>query len=121
MERKRILVVDDDELFRGALKHHLQRNGFRVFSAKNGQEALDILNAVSLHLCIFDYMLPCTTGAQLCMTAKSLIPNLKVILYSGSIDPRDALAGKVSGADSFLLKTGKIAQLNITIERLLSK
>lgn len=66
MEKNSILIVDDDKDIVRFVHVNLMQEGFKVFSAHNGEEALEIINNNSIQLAILDIMMPQMDGIELC-------------------------------------------------------
>lgn len=79
----RILLIDDDVDFRTMLRRTLQRAGYEVAEAGNGQEALKQLNESSVDLVLTDIIMPDMEGVEIVMHLKRTRPELKVIVMSG--------------------------------------
>ena len=62
-----ILVCDDDKEIAGAIEIYLRNEGYKVFKAYNGEEALEIVRSENLHLIIMDVMMPKMDGIQATM------------------------------------------------------
>ncbi|MET0389364.1 MAG: PAS domain S-box protein [Polyangiales bacterium] len=110
----RILVVDDVSSIRTMLETQLREAGYRVFAAATVATAAQILAAQPIDLLLTDGILPDGSGVALARSARSVRPNLKVILASGSIDAE-------SGFDAILLKPFDSAQLLRTVAAVLDE
>ncbi len=102
-----VLLVEDDDMFRGLLRQVLEKQGYQVVAAENPAKALDLaaVHGDSVQLLLSDIVMPGGTGADLAYTLGSQNPALKVILMSGYTD--DALASRdadMTIADAFLEK-----------------
>lgn len=102
MERKCILVVDDEEKLRAAIRRILNVCGFTVFEAADAIEALDHdLDVVDL--VVTDYSMPGRTGLELARDIKLTHPDLPIILYTANgtsdFSPADALLSKPVTSD----------------------
>jgi DNA-binding NtrC family response regulator len=95
---RRILIIDDDHHILLMIKKMLERAGFEVDLASNGNEGLDIIKKVSVDLVITDIIMPEKEGLETIREMKRLCPDMKIIAMSGG--------GKVS-ADNYL-NTAKI-------------
>lgn len=107
----RILVVDDQELFQGALKSALQREGFEVSSASNVKEALTVIAVEDFVAVITDLNMPGGNGLEILQYVKKHRPSLPVILMTGFADLREAYEAGEKGADGFLAKPFKREEL----------
>ena len=102
-EKKKILLVDDDEDLRFITKLILERNGFIIIEASDGEEALK-LYSYEISLVITDFKMPIMNGLELLIEIKKNNPDAKVVLISGYTDleiPSDVkfLSKPVSRAD----------------------
>ena len=71
MAGKRVLVVDDDEKIVELVKMYLNRDGYRVFTAFNGIDALDLARKNRPDLIVLDLMLPGMDGLEVCRTIRT--------------------------------------------------
>lgn len=101
--KKTILVVEDDEFFREALVHLLQKNRYDTLSANNGRIAKDILMTQSVDLILSDIQMPYLTGPELLewLNERSLIP---CVLMTGFSNLLETLSAHELGAKGFLNK-----------------
>jgi PAS domain S-box-containing protein len=84
-----VLLVEDEEMVRKLAYTVLQRNGYKVLEASNGDEALDVVqgrNGNPIHLVVTDVVMPGMSGRQLADRLVSLQPELKVLYMSGYTD-----------------------------------
>jgi two-component system response regulator RegX3 len=105
-----ILVVDDEESYRDALSVALEREGFRVALAADGQEALDQYEATRPSLVLLDVMLPRISGVDVCreLRSRSRVPIIMVTARSAEID---AVVGLEVGADDYVSKPFRLREL----------
>ena len=66
-EKRKLLVADDEEMIREAVASYLESQGYQVFRAENGEEALNILKREPISLVILDLMLPDLPGEEVCV------------------------------------------------------
>ena len=101
-----ILVVEDESSLRKLMKTALEKNGYRVFEAKDGAEGLSICrnNLAHIDLVVTDLAMPQLTGVQLKEKVVELRSNMKFLLISGY--PEEALGGpaQISSVGDFLEK-----------------
>lgn len=101
----RVLLVDDDEKILRILKLQLQHNQFEVFTAEDGNKALEIfVNEQNIPLILLDIMLPGIDGIALCKKFKAINPAVKVIIVSAKDQSKDVVQGLNSGADDYIRK-----------------
>ena len=105
-----ILVVDDEQSYRDALAVALQREGFRVEVAADGQEAIDQFDSTSPALVLLDVMLPRISGVDVCrdLRSRSRVPIIMVTARSNEID---AVVGLEVGADDYVSKPFRLREL----------
>ena len=105
-----ILVVDDEASYRDALSVALEREGFRVALAADGQEALDQFEATQPALVLLDVMLPRISGVDVCrdIRSRSRVPIIMVTARSAEID---AVVGLEVGADDYVSKPFRLREL----------
>lgn len=111
LQRKRILVVEDDPVFRAILREILSDKfaGFDVLEAGSGSEALRATEKHAPILVFIDIGLPDLNGLQLTETIKSLHPTVGVVVVTNHDTPEYRAAADESGADGFLSKNSSIA------------
>ena len=93
-----ILVCDDEKDIVSALKIYLSAEGYRVFEAYNGRNALDIVNKEDIHLVLLDIMMPEMDGIT-AITKIREISNVPVILLTAKSEDTDKILGLNIGAD----------------------
>ena len=105
-----ILVVDDEQSYRDALRVALEREGFRVEVAVDGPDALARFDAVRPGLVLLDVMLPRISGVDVCrqIRAKSQVPIIMVTARNAEID---AVVGLEVGADDYVTKPFRLREL----------
>lgn len=115
-----VLVVDDEEQIRRALRTILEARDYRVLTAASGQEALERLLDVTPELIILDVMLPDMDGVELCERIRSWleVPVLMLSVRSGETDKIGALD---SGADDYLTKPFSAGELVARVGALLRR
>lgn len=98
---KSALVAEDADGIRRLIKSLLVRDGFEVFEARNGSEAIDLLRTKELDLALVDLMMPGTSGYRVIEVARAERPNLPVIVVTaagevgiGVLDPSIAVIRK---------------------------
>lgn len=106
MDKKRILVVDDEKDLVEMLTIRLEANDYEVFVAYDGQEGLDKARALKPDLIILDLMLPKLDGYKVCRMLKfdEKYKQIPIILFSARAQESDVRLGKEVGADDYLTK-----------------
>ena len=80
--KKRVLVVEDDNLFLWTLNCFLQKEGYDVFSVANGESAIDVVKEQPFDIVISDFHLPGLNGTDLLRKVRAFQPDAKTILIS---------------------------------------
>lgn len=106
MEKKKILLVDDEPQSVEMLKTRLEASGYEVISALCGKEALEILQNNKPNLILLDIILPDINGFQVCKIIKSneATKDIKVIVCTNKLEEVHAVDARDSGADEFIEK-----------------
>jgi two-component system chemotaxis response regulator CheY len=123
MELGRILVAEDSDTVRDSLGRELTRAGFKVSTAVDGREALDLARATAFDAVCTDIMMPNMDGYQLIRALRALPEYRSVpIVVLSSKDARiDSLRGLDAGADAYLSKPADPGQLIRELSALLAK
>ena len=98
-----ILVCDDERDIVSALNIYLTSEGYRVFSAYNGKEALQIIQKEDVHLILLDVMMPEMDGITAMVEIRRL-SNVPVILLTAKSEDNDKILGLNIGADDYITK-----------------
>ena len=98
-----ILVCDDDREIAGAIEIYLRNEGYNVFKAFDGVQALDIARRQELHLIIMDVMMPKMDGVQATMKIREE-KNIPIIMLSAKSEDYDKITGLNVGADDYVTK-----------------
>lgn len=119
IEKKRILVVDDDQSFRLLIGKHLKKEGYNVTFAENGINALQILKEESFDVIISDQQMPEMDGIELLSKINNLYPDIPFIMLTAFGDIKKAVSAVKLGAYDYLEKPYRIEDLLTTINRAL--
>ena len=98
-----ILVCDDDKEIAGAIEIYLRNEGYTVFKAYDGVEALNFARNQQLHLIIMDVMMPKMDGVQATMKIREE-KNIPIIMLSAKSEDYDKITGLNVGADDYITK-----------------
>ena len=98
-----ILVCDDDREIAGAIEIYLRNEGYTVFKAFDGVEALQVVRSQPLHLIIMDVMMPKMDGVQATMKIREE-KNIPIIMLSAKSEDYDKITGLNVGADDYVTK-----------------
>lgn len=118
--RKRVLIIDDDPALRRLLQFGLDRAGYEVATAEQGEQGITALEAKPADLVVIDLMMPVLDGLRflrwLRQEAKADVPALVFTSYDKNNTQDEALA---LGASEFLVKPVKLPELLGRVKRLL--
>ncbi len=120
MPGKKILVVEDDNKLRDTIDDYLTSNGFVVFTADCGEDALDLFFREKPHLVLLDGMLPDIDGFEVLRKIRET-SKTPVIILSARETEEYQLAGFRAGADNYLVKPFLLSVLKEHINSLLSR
>lgn len=115
-----ILVVDDDKNIRYALKRMFEDKGLGVITAKNGKEALDILDKEIPDLVVMDIMMPGMNGLQVLKEMRENYPKLLVIIMTAFGTTDTAIEAMRLGAYEYILKPFDVQKMWELVEKALS-
>ncbi|KON88237.1 heme transporter CcmC [Sporosarcina globispora] len=115
-----ILIADDDIHVLNLIDIHLTEQGYKVFKAYNGIEALEILNKELCSLAVVDVMMPFMDGYTLTKEIRNLF-NIPVILLTAKNQIEDKERGFHAGTDDYLVKPFEPKELSFRIKALLRR
>jgi DNA-binding response OmpR family regulator len=115
-----ILLVDDEDSVQQLLAYPLEREGFRVLQARDGEEALQRFAAEHVDLVVLDLMLPKLDGLEVCkrLRAESEVP---IIMLTARDDELDKVVGLELGADDYITKPFSIREFRSRVRALLRR
>jgi phosphoserine phosphatase RsbU/P len=101
----KILIAEDDPIFRQLLQKKLEVWGYKVRVAINGKEAWDILHAENIRFLLADWMMPVMDGIELCRSARSVSGRyVYIILLTAKDQTEHTVMGLDAGADDYMKK-----------------
>jgi DNA-binding response OmpR family regulator len=115
-----ILLVDDEEAVQKLLTYPLEREGFRVMQARDGEEALQRFGTERIDLVVLDLMLPKLDGLEVCrrLRIQSTVP---IIMLTARDDELDKVVGLELGADDYITKPFSIREFRSRVRALLRR
>ena len=121
--KKTILVVEDDKSLLPMITYNIEKNGFQVKSATNGEDALLLIKEEIPSLAIFDWMIPEPNGLELCkiLRRKQETSNLPIIMLTAKEEEEDRIRGLEYGADDYISKPFSPAELIARIKALIRR
>jgi two-component system phosphate regulon response regulator PhoB len=119
----RVLVVEDEAPLATLLRYNLEKQGFRVDEAADGQEALTRIGEEAPDLVLLDWMLPTLSGIEVCrqIRRRPETRDLPVIMLTARADDQDAVRGLNTGADDYITKPFNMDSLFARIRALLRR
>jgi DNA-binding response OmpR family regulator len=115
-----ILLVDDEEAVQKLLSYPLERDGYRVVQARDGEQALERFAEEAVDLVVLDLMLPRLDGLEVCkrLRARSTVP---IIMLTARDDELDKVLGLELGADDYITKPFSIREFRSRVRALLRR
>jgi DNA-binding response OmpR family regulator len=119
----KILIADDEPNIIAALEFLLQRNGYEVHVARNGEEALKLVEATHPDLVLLDVMMPVKSGYDVCkrIRERSDLRHIKIIMLSAKGRDAEVSKGLSMGADVYVTKPFSTRELMDKIMGLLDQ
>lgn len=117
---KQVLVVDDEAMIRESVSAYIAKQGYHVFTAETGGEALEIFQREPILFVILDLMLPDISGEAVCQAIRrqSRVP---IIMLTAKTQEDDVLSGLRMGADDYVTKPFSVKQLYARMEAVLRR
>ena len=115
MKMYNILVCDDEKDIVSALKIYLTADGYQVFEAYNGREALEVLKSQEIHLVLMDIMMPVMDGISAMVKIRE-VSNVPVILLTAKSEDTDKVLGLTVGADDYVTKPINTVELQARVK-----
>ncbi len=116
-----ILFVDDDSAIRALVEAYLSREGYKIFLAENGIEALKLLKKKNFDIVFTDFKMPEIDGLELLSRIKEYRPEIEVIIATGHGTMAAAVKAMKIGSYDFLQKPFKLELLKIIINRIIDE
>ena len=118
--KTRLLLVEDDERIRAAMRMALEREGHRVAEAASGEEAMRVFAREPADVVLVDLMLPGIDGFEVCRTLRRS-SDVPIIVVTARADSHDVVAGLEAGADDYLTKPFVPKELSARIRAVLRR
>ena len=118
---KKVLIADDEPNIVTALEFLLQRNGYEVLVARNGEEALKLVEDCNPDLVLLDVMMPVRSGYEVCTRIRERADwrHIKIIMLSAKGRDAEINKGLSIGADHYITKPFSTQELLAKIDALL--
>lgn len=122
-EEQNVLVVDDNQDVRDLVVHFLSSDGFHVFSASNGDEALAILKSNPINLVLLDVMMPGKSGLEVLKEIRTgsnkSIHNIPVMMITAKSSTDDIDVALATGATSYVVKPFRATTIREKVHKML--
>ena len=119
--RQRVLVVDDDKAVRESLRRSLEYNGYDVVLASDGAEALATIGTARPDVVVMDVMMPRLGGLETTRALRAAGHDLPVLVLTARDAVGDRVEGLDAGADDYLTKPFRLAELQARLRALLRR
>ena len=118
-----VLVVEDDAAIATMLRYNLEKHGYRVEEAVDGQEAITRIAETQPDLVLLDWMLPVMSGIEVCrqIRRRPETRDLPVIMVTARAEDQDSVRGLNTGADDYITKPFSIEALLARVRALLRR
>lgn len=116
---RKVLIMEDESSIRSFVVINLERAGFDVIEAENGQEALDKLREnPDVGVAILDIMVPGIDGHEVCRRIRASNKRMGIIMLTAKTQEMDKVTGLMNGADDYVTKPFSPAELTARIDAL---
>lgn len=116
----KILVVDDEQNIVNVVRAYLEREGFDVITAMDGEKALEIYGDEVIHLIVLDLMLPKLSGEEVCRKIRTT-SSMPIIMLTAKAEEDEKIEGISIGADDYLTKPFSVRELVVRVRALLRR
>ena len=112
-----ILIVEDEEAIVTMLRYNLEKEGYRVYTTDDGEEALTMVKEHRPDVIVLDWMLPSMSGIEVCESIRrnNETKGIPVIMLSARGEEGDRIQGLDAGADDYMVKPFSPSELNARI------
>lgn len=123
MNKQTILIIEDERSLVDVLKYNLEKEGFEVIAATDGQDGLRRAERATPDLIVLDLMLPVLDGLQVCRQLRSdpRTQHIRILMLTARSEEVDEIVGFNMGADDYVTKPFKIKPLIHRIKALLRR
>ena len=118
-----VLVVEDEDALSALLQYNLDKEGYAVTVAGDGEEALVLIDEQLPDLIVLDWMLPKVSGVEVCrrLRARPETRNLPIIMLTARGEESDRIRGLDTGADDYVIKPFSMSELAARIRAVLRR
>ena len=118
-----VLLVEDEKSITTLIKYNLEKEGFKVYCSETGEDALKIIKEKTPDLVILDWMLPDTSGIDVCRQIKidKKLKNIPALILTAKGEPDDKIKGLEVGADDYVTKPFNNKELLLRVKSLIKR
>src|ERR1700761_4775118 len=118
-----VLVVEDEDALSALLQYNLDKEGYRVTLAADGEEALMMIDERPPDLVVLDWMLPKVSGVEVCrrLRARPETRNLPIVMLTARTEESDRVRGLDTGADDYVIKPFLMSELAARVRAVLRR
>ena len=118
-----ILVVEDEDALSTLLQYNLEKEGYEVVVACDGEEALTVVSERLPDLIVLDWMLPKVSGIEVCrrLRQRTESRNVPIIMLTARGEETDRIRGLDTGADDYIIKPFAMSELSARIRAVLRR
>ena len=120
MPERTVLVVEDEETLQAALEYNLAKEGYRVITASQGEEAVEVARRVRPNLVLLDIMLPNLDGLEVCRILRREM-TVPIIILTAKDQEIDKVVGLEVGADDYITKPFSIREVLARVRAMLRR
>jgi two-component system alkaline phosphatase synthesis response regulator PhoP len=117
---KKVLIADDEPNIVTSLEFLMEANGYEVCVARNGDEALNLVNDERPDLVLLDVMMPARSGFEVCQKIRESGVSLKILMLTAKGRDIEIEKGRAMGADDYITKPFSTKELVERVRRLLA-
>ncbi|UJS16597.1 MAG: response regulator [Candidatus Jettenia sp.] len=123
MPKEKILIVDDEQDLVKLIRYHLEKDGYKVLSASNGEDALFMARRERPELVVLDLMLPGIDGLEVCKKLKTTpeLTTIAIVMLTAKGEESDITVGLKLGADDYITKPFSPKELIARIQAVLRR
>lgn len=115
----KILIAEDDINMNKIIKMYLEKAGFEIYTAYDGEAALEVLYKNKIDLVVMDWMMPKQNGIEVCKEMRRLNYPVKIVMLTAKSEIEDEIVGLDCGADDYIRKPFEPKILVLRIQKLL--
>jgi len=123
MAKAKILTVEDDPDIRELLRYNLEKAGYQVILADQGEKALELAKRQHPDLILLDLLLPVMNGLEVCRQVKMdpILQHVPIIMVTAKGEEMDRVVGLELGADDYVVKPFSVREVMLRVQKLLER